>query len=101
EDQELRRSEHRLRDAESLPHAEGVGADFLVEAVGHADERRDAIDLAVFRAQHPREMLEILATAHESIEIGCLDDAADAAHRIFETMLEIEAADLDRTVRRS
>src|SRR5258706_9049023 len=38
-------------------------------------------------------MLQVLAPGHEAIEIGVLDDAADASHRVLELPALIEAAD--------
>src|SRR3954452_21106883 len=61
---------------------------------------RDALDLRSRDAKHPREVLEVLASGHEAIEIGILDDAADAAHRIFELIPLIETADGDVAGRR-
>src|SRR3954454_7466406 len=61
---------------------------------------RDALDLRSRDAKHPREVLEVLASGHEAIEIRILDDAADAAHRVLELMTLIEAADGDVAGRR-
>src|SRR4051794_15135490 len=95
EDQQLRTAEERLCDAEALAHAEGVRADALIEAMGEIDQRRDALDLFVAGAEHPREVRQVLASGHEAIEVGRLDDAADAAHRALEVVAHVVAADED------
>src|SRR5207253_8418810 len=95
EDEQSRTAEERLRDAEALAHAEGVGADALVEAVLEGDELRDALDFGARHAQHPREVLEVLAPGHEAIEVGVLDDAADAAHGRLEVAADVVTADGD------
>ena len=95
EDQHARIAEHRLGDAEALAHAEGVGADALVETVGEVHQRRDALDLVGWHAEHPREVLEVLAAGHEAVEVGILDDAADAAHRLLELRADVVAAHRD------
>src|SRR3954470_3754614 len=61
---------------------------------------RDALDLRSRDAKHPREVVEDLASGREEIEIGILDDAADAAHRVLELMALIETADGDVAGRR-
>src|SRR3954470_4241843 len=64
------------------------------------DEFGHARDLRSRDAKHPREVLEVLAAGHEAIEIGILDDAADAAHRVLELIPLIETADRDVAGRR-
>src|SRR5688572_11053435 len=59
------------------------------------DQGGDALDLAVWHSEHSSKMLHVLAAAHESVEIGVLDDAADASHRLLELAADIEPADLN------
>src|SRR5262249_25602766 len=88
-----RTAEHRLRDAEALAHAEGVGADALIEAMGEGDQLRDPLDLARTDGEHTREVLEVLAAGHEPIEIGRLDDAPDIRERFLEVTPDVVSAD--------
>src|SRR5436853_6294883 len=82
-----------------MAHAEGVGADTLIKSMRQRDLRGDALDVDV-STEHAREVFEVFAAGHEAIEIGRLDDAADAAHRFFEIAIEIVIANRDAAVGR-
>ena len=72
EDQEVRRLDQGIGDAESLAHAAGVGADPVVRTVGESDLGEDLVDgglrLGLAQAVEAGRVAQVLAAGHVLVE---------------------------------
>jgi hypothetical protein len=94
--------QQRLRDAEALLHPVTESANAALGAVPEARDLKHLVDaLLAYRARHAAHEPQVAASAHQRVEGGVVDEAADVTERPAQVARYAVTTDLDPAVSRT
>ena len=86
--------QHRLRDAEPLPHPQRIAAHLLTDLLGQPHGFDHLVDARAAHAVGARGDLQVVHPGQIAVQLGRFDDRADVADGLFKIRADVQPVDV-------